>query len=98
MWCITSKCRSKTTFARKRLAILLAVVLLGAGGFLVISGSANRIVPRLQRFPDPNGAVASLHMGGPTATKPFYQDLGRTGRRSVTWLQPRDAWSITPTH
>jgi len=98
MWCITSKFRSKTTFARKRLAILLAVVLLGAGGFLAIADSANRIVPRLQIFPDPNGAFATLNLGGPTATNPFFQDLGSNGRRCVTCHQPSDAWSITPPH
>src|SRR5207245_3817666 len=98
MWCITSKFRSKTTVARKRLAILLAVVLLGAGGFLAIADSANRIVPRLQIFPDPNGAFATLNLGGPTATNPFFQDLGSNGRRCVTCHQASDAWSITPPH
>jgi len=97
---ITSKFRNKTAIGRKRLAILLAIVLLGAGGLLATADSANRIVPRLQIFPDSDGAFATLNLGGPTntATNPFFQDMGSNGRRCVTCHQPSDAWSITPTH
>jgi hypothetical protein len=63
---ITSKFRNKTAIERKRPAILLAIVLLGAGGLLATADSANRIVPRLQIFPDSDGAFATLNLGGPT--------------------------------
>jgi hypothetical protein len=100
MWRITSEFMNKTPIARKRLAILLPIVLLGAGGLLATARSANWTVPRLQIFPDPDGAFATPNLGGPTDTaiNPFFQDMGSNGRRCVTCHQPTDAWSITPTH
>jgi hypothetical protein len=91
---------NKTVIQRKRLAILLPIVLLGAGGLLATAGSANRTVPRLQVFLDSDGAFATLNLGGPTdtASNPFFQDMGSNGRRCVTCHQASDAWSITPTH
>ncbi len=99
MWWITSKFRN-TTIERKHLAISLAIVLLSTGGLLATADSANRIVPRLQIFPDPDGAFATLNRGGPTdtTTNPFFRDMGSNGRRCVTCHQPSDAWSVTPPH
>lgn len=51
-------------------------------------------------FLDPDGAFATLNLGGPTdtSTNPFFQDMGSNGRRCVTCHQPSDAWSVTPPH
>src|ERR1700693_2749540 len=85
---------------KKSLAILVPVFLLGAGGLIAAADNANRIVPPVQIFPDPNGALANLNLSGPTdtSTNPFFQDLGTNGRRCVTCHQPSDAWSVTPPH
>ncbi|PYY15112.1 MAG: hypothetical protein DMG61_07935 [Acidobacteria bacterium] len=100
MWSITNKFRNQTTVNRKRLAILLPVILLGGRALLATEENANRTVPQFQVFADHHGAFATLNLGGPTDTarNPFFQDLGRNGRRCVTCHEPGDAWSVTPPH
>src|SRR5690349_19380174 len=99
MWSIAHQVRNKIA-GKKRVAILLPVFLLGAGGLLAIAESASRMIPPFQIFADPSGAFATLNLGGPTdaTTNPFFQDLGSNGRRCVTCHQPSDAWSVTPPH
>jgi len=99
MWSIANKVGKKFV-GKKCLAILLPVFLLGAGGLMATADNANRIVPRFQIFSDPDGAFATLNLGGPTdtTTNPFFLDLGSNGRRCVTCHQPSDAWSVTPSH
>ncbi len=96
---IINKFRNKIV-GKKRLAILLPVFLLGAGGLIAAADNANRIVPQFQIFSDLEGTLATLNLSGPTdtATNPFFQDLGTNGRRCVTCHQPSDAMSITPLH
>src|SRR6267143_1597169 len=67
---------------------------------MATADNANRIVPPFQIFADPDGAFATLNLGGPTdtTTNPFFLDLGSNGRRCVTCHQPSDAWSVTPSH
>jgi len=76
------------------------VVMLLAAGALAVEGAGNLIVPRFQVFVDPDGAFATLNLGGQTdtSTNPFFQDLGSNGRRCVTCHDPRDAFSVTPPH
>ena len=99
MWSFTNKVRNKIV-SKKSPAILVSVFLLGAGGLIATADNANRIVPPFQIFADPDGAFATLNLGGPTdtTTNPFFQDLGSNGRRCVTCHQPSDAWSVTPPH
>src|SRR6266436_7024088 len=99
MWSFTNKVRSKIV-GKKSPALLVSVFLLGAGGLIATADNANRIVPPFQIFADPDGAFATLNLGGPTdtTTNPFFQDLGSNGRRCVTCHQPSDAWSVTPPH
>ena len=82
-----------------RFASLMVVMLLAAGA-LAVEGAGNLIVPRFQVFVDPDGAFATLNLGGQTdtSTNPFFQDLGSNGRRCVTCHDPRDAFSVTPPH
>ena len=79
---------------------LLAALLTVTGAALAIAEGGNQVVPRFQVFPDPDGAFASVNLGGPTdtTTNPFFQDMGTNGRRCVTCHQPSDAWSVTPPH
>src|SRR5256884_8597313 len=97
MWSIANKFSSRTV-GKKSPALLVSVFLLGAGGLIATADNANRIVPPFQIFADPDGAFATLNLGGPadTTTNPFFQDLGSNGRRCVTCHQPSDAWSVTP--
>src|SRR5690242_2001294 len=99
MWPIANKVSNKMV-GKKSPALLVFLFLLGAGGLLATADNANRIVPRYQIFADPDGAFATLNLGGPTdtTTNPFFQDLGSNGRRCVTCHQPSDAWSVTPPH
>lgn len=99
MWSIAHKLRNKIVGKRSP-AVLVSVFLLGAGGLIAAADNANRILPRLQIFPDPDGAFATLNLGGPTdtTTNPFFEDLGSNGRRCVTCHEPSDAWSVTPPH
>src|SRR6266446_6014693 len=99
MWSFTNKIRSRIV-GKKSPVILASVFLLGAGGLIATAENANRIVPPFQIFADPDGAFATLNLGGPTdtTTNPFFQDLGSNGRRCVTCHQPSDAWSVTPPH
>ena len=48
---IINKFRNKIV-GKKRLAILLPVFLLGAGGLIAAADNANRIVPQFQIFSD----------------------------------------------
>src|SRR2546421_10527839 len=95
MWSIANKFSSRTV-GKKSPALLVSVFLLGAGGLIATADNANRIVPPFQIFADPDGAFATLNLGGPadTTTNPFFQDLGSNGRRCVTCHQPSDAWSV----
>src|SRR6266446_2149117 len=99
MWSIANKFSSRIV-GKKSPALLVSVFLLGAGGLIATADNANRIVPPFQIFADPDGAFATLNLGGPTDTRtnPFFQDLGSNGRRCVTCHQPSDAWSVTPLH
>ena len=86
---------------KNRLAMVLPTIfLLGTGVLLAVAESSNQVVPKLQKFSDPEGSFANLNLGGPTdtTTNPFFQDLGTNGRRCVTCHQASDAWSITPPH
>src|SRR5258708_7327278 len=99
MWSIANKFSSRIV-GKKSPALLVSVFLLGAGGLIATADNANRIVPPFQILADPDGAFATLNLGGPTDTRtnPFFQDLGSNGRRCVTCHQPSDAFSITPPH
>jgi len=79
-------------------SITILVVL--AATALAVADASNQIIVRFQVFPDPDGAFATLNLGGPTdtSTNPFFQDMGTNGRRCVTCHQPSDAWSVTPPH
>ena len=98
MWSIINKTFRNRIVVKKSSAILVSVFLLGAGGLIATADNANRIAPLFQIFLDSNGAFANLNLSGPTATNPFFQDLGSNGRRCVTCHQPSDAWSVTPPH
>jgi hypothetical protein len=67
---------------------------------LAVADASNQIIPRFQVFPDPDGAFATINVGGPTdtSTNPFFQDMGTNGRRCVTCHEPSDAFSVTPPH
>src|SRR5690349_10400801 len=82
------------------LVVALVLIILAAGGLIATASDANRIIPQFQIFADPDGAFATLNVGGPTdtSTNPFFQELGGNGRRCVTCHQPSDAFSITPPH
>jgi len=73
MWSFTNKVRNKIV-SKKSPAILVSVFLLGAGGLIATADNANRIVPPFQIFADPDGAFATLNLGGPTdtTTNPFF--------------------------
>jgi hypothetical protein len=82
-----------------RIALMIALLLAGAAG-LAFSDSLALIIPKFQIFGDPDGAFATINVGGPTdtSTNPFFLDMGTNGRRCVTCHQPSDAFSITPPH
>ncbi len=90
---------AKKLFGRG-VAIVALTLLLAAGGLIATADNSNRILPPSQIFADPDGAFATVNLGGPTdtTTNPFFQDLGSNGRRCVTCHQPSDAWSVTPPH
>jgi hypothetical protein len=54
------------------------VVVLFAGGILAVAAGGNRLSPRYEEFPDADGALANLNLGGPTdtTTNPFFQPMG----------------------
>src|SRR5258708_8384362 len=87
-------------FSRRLWLCLAAALLLVSASALTIAETSNRIVPRFQEFPDPEGSFANLNLAGPTDTtnNPFFQDLGSNGRRCVTCHKATDAWSVTPPH
>ena len=67
---------------------------------LAFSGSLGSVIPKLQVFADPQGAFATINLGGPTdtTTNPFFLDMGTNGRRCVTCHQPSNTFSITLPH
>jgi cytochrome c peroxidase len=83
----------------QRITSIAILVFLGAAA-IAVADVSNLVVPKFQVFLDPNGAFATLNLGGPTdtSTNPFFQDMGTNGRRCVTCHQPSDAFSITPPH
>jgi cytochrome c peroxidase len=82
-----------------RLVPLLALLVATAAAF-AFSDSFGLVIPKLQISGDPDGAFATINVGGPTdtSTNPFFLDLGTNGRRCVTCHEPSDAFSITPLH
>lgn len=99
---ITNETESKMD-GKKSLPILvvaLVLVILAAGGLIATASDANGVIPQFQIFADPDGAFATVNLGGPTDTSanPFFQELGSNGRRCITCHQPSDAFSITPPH
>jgi cytochrome c peroxidase len=82
-----------------RSASMMVLLLLGISA-LGVAGASDFILPKYQLFLDPDGAFATVNLGGPTdtSTNPFFQDLGSNGRRCVTCHEPSDAWSVTPPH
>jgi cytochrome c peroxidase len=96
-----SEARSKGNLASKPLRIAAAAALFAAAAVgLAFSDSFGLVIPKLQVFGDPDGAFATMNLGGPTATSsnPFFLDMGTNGRTCVTCHQPSDAFSITPPH
>jgi cytochrome c peroxidase len=96
-----SKARSKVNLAGRPLRIAAAAALLvAAAAGLAFSDSFGLVIPKFQVFGDPDGAFATMNLGGPTATSsnPFFLDMGTNGRTCVTCHQPSDAFSITPPH
>jgi hypothetical protein len=67
MWSIANKF-SSSIVGKKSPALLVSVFLLGAGGLIATADNANRIVPPFQIFADPDGAFATLNIGGPADT------------------------------
>jgi len=94
-----SKRDSRRSWKSMRRGWVVVSVMLGAAA-LVVAGTSNLTVPKFQVFADPDGAFATLNLGGPTdtSTNPFFQDLGSNGRRCVTCHEPSDAFSVTPPH
>src|SRR5215467_2204890 len=99
MFSITSKL-TRAAVGKANVAILIPLLLLTAGGLIATASNANRILPPFQIFADPDGAFATMNLGGPvdTTSNPFFQDMGSNGRSCVTCHQPSDAWSVTPLH
>src|SRR5258708_2411330 len=64
-------------FSRRLWLCLAAALLLVSASALTIAETSNRIVPRFQEFPDPEGTFANLHLAGPTdtTTTPLFQDF-----------------------
>jgi cytochrome c peroxidase len=84
---------------RLRIALALTVLLATAAG-LALSDSFGPVVSKFQIFGDPEGAFATINVGGPTVTSsnPFFESMGTNGRSCVTCHEPSDAFSITPPH
>lgn len=82
-----------------RVALLVALLVTTAAA-LAFSESSNSVIPKFQIFGNPDGAFASINLGGPTNTSanPFFLNMGTNGRTCVTCHQPSDAFSITPPH
>jgi hypothetical protein len=80
----------------------LRIQLLSIVGFLALSGLAHAQEahwPNLKRFKDSQGEFATFNEAGELDLhNPFFQPLGTNGRACVTCHQPRDAWSLTPSH
>jgi cytochrome c peroxidase len=74
---------------------------IGACALLLLSaclqGSSEEI-PRSALFTDKTGRLGTENLAGPTptASNPFFQDIGSNGRRCVTCHQAATAWTITP--
>jgi cytochrome c peroxidase len=81
------------------IASVVALLVASAAG-LAFSDSFGLVIPKFQVFGDPDGAFATINVGGPTdtSTNPFFLDMGTNGRRCVTCHEPSDAFSITPPH
>jgi cytochrome c peroxidase len=82
-----------------RIAWVVALLVPTAAG-LAFSDPFGLLIPKFQVFGDPDGAFATINVGGPTDTSanPFFLDMGTNGRRCVTCHEPSDAFSITPPH
>jgi len=80
--------------------VAIAALLVVTAAALAFAQSPGSLIPKFQIFLDPDGALATMNVGGPTdtSTNPFFQDMGTNGRRCVTCHQPSDAWSVTPPH
>ncbi len=86
---------------RKALCVAsIATLLVASATALAFSESSSSIIPKFQVFGDPDGAFATMNLGGPTdmSSNPFFQDMGSNGRKCVTCHEPSDAFSITPPH
>jgi cytochrome c peroxidase len=93
--------RAKRDIMSRPLRIASAVALLVATtAGIAFSDSVGLVIPKFQVFGDPDGAFATINVGGPTdtSTNPFFLDMGTNGRTCVTCHQPSDAFSITPPH
>jgi len=93
--------RAKRDTMSRPLRIASAVALLVATtAGIAFSDSFGLVIPKFQVFGDPDGAFATINVGGPTdtSTNPFFLDMGTNGRTCVTCHQPSDAFSITPPH
>lgn len=64
------------------------------------SQAAPLVIPELEIYRDPSGAVATFQPNGATATAKngFFQDLGTNGRTCFTCHQPQDGWSLSAQH
>ncbi len=91
--------KRKLVSRRARIALAMALLVATAAG-LAFSDPMGLVIPKLQVFGDPDGAFATINVGGPTdtSTNPFFLDMGTNGRRCVTCHEPSDAFSITPPH
>ncbi len=58
---------------------------------------SNRVFPATASYPDSNGVVTVLHVGGAVNTKgnPFFTALGSNGRACVSCHQPIDGMSVS---
>jgi len=94
-----SSARLRLNKAMRLAAVAAALFLFGISA-LGVAGASNFILPKFLVFPDPDGAFATVNLGGATdtSTNPFFMDMGSNGRRCVTCHQPSDAWSVTPPH
>jgi cytochrome c peroxidase len=92
---------AKRRFVSGPLRIAAAVTLLVAAvAGIAFGDSIGLVIPKFQVFRDPDGAFATINLGGPTdtPTNPFFQELGANGRKCATCHEPSDAFSITPPH
>ena len=58
---------------------------------------SNRIFPASASYPDSDGVVTVIHVGGPVNTRgnPFFTALGSNGRACVSCHQPTDGMSVS---